>query len=138
MSAAEFVRMFVRADWMAEAACRGMETSIFYPEHGQRAENARKVCQTCPVIDQCGEYALDNGERFGVWGGGSIDRRRRAVRSGKPRTSKGSGGQWKPIAHGTLNGYRQEKRRGVPPCDECLAARAAWKRELRAQGNKAA
>ena len=30
--------------------------------------DAVDVCKRCPVLDECREYALSNGEPFGVWG----------------------------------------------------------------------
>jgi WhiB family redox-sensing transcriptional regulator len=37
------------------------------------------VCQTCEVRTECLEYALDNAELFGIWGGMS-ERQRRKLR----------------------------------------------------------
>ncbi|MGH3615573.1 MAG: WhiB family transcriptional regulator, partial [Pseudonocardia sp.] len=30
---------------------------------------AKQVCEHCPVIDMCREFALETREPFGVWGG---------------------------------------------------------------------
>jgi hypothetical protein len=114
-----------------------MDVNIFYPERGQHTDEARAVCAACPVTEQCQRHALDTGERHGVWGGKSIDRRRRLENSGRNPGDGTPGGQWKPVNHGTLGGYRQETRRGIPHCDLCLAARAEWKRQLRADGKAA-
>lgn len=49
--------------------------------------DAVKLCQTCPVINECLSYALDNNEREGVWGGMSPSMRlkkKRARRQGSP------------------------------------------------------
>jgi hypothetical protein len=35
------------------------------------------------------------------------------------------------IPHGTYRGYQQEKRRGVPHCDDCRVAAAAFHRQNR-------
>ena len=32
-------------------------------------EEAKEICQGCPIITQCAEYALKNPEITGVWGG---------------------------------------------------------------------
>jgi WhiB family redox-sensing transcriptional regulator len=37
------------------------------------------VCRGCEVREQCLEYALINGEKFGIWGGLS-ERERRRIR----------------------------------------------------------
>jgi WhiB family redox-sensing transcriptional regulator len=126
-------RLFVRADWMTDAACKGMGPDLFFPQQGNRGIEAKKVCAKCPVAEQCEQHALENRERHGIWGGYSIDRRIRAVRNPRPRTSPGSGGQTKPIAHGTLAGYQQERRRGIMPCDDCRNARNAHRQAIRAE-----
>lgn len=42
---------------------------------------ARELCQSCPVIELCAEYAIANDERFGIWGGMSPNERYKATRS---------------------------------------------------------
>lgn len=73
-------RIFDAMEWRDQAACRDLDTSLFFPEHGtshHKIDQARAVCQSCPVIDDCLNYALDNHERFGIWGGLSERQRRR-------------------------------------------------------------
>jgi WhiB family redox-sensing transcriptional regulator len=63
--------------WDERAACRGADTELFYwPESIRAAETrakeieaAKRICRRCPVLSQCREWALDTGERHGVWGG---------------------------------------------------------------------
>ncbi|NDH88296.1 MAG: WhiB family transcriptional regulator, partial [Actinobacteria bacterium] len=38
---------------------------------------AKRVCLSCEVRNDCLEYALSNDERFGIWGGLSERERRR-------------------------------------------------------------
>ena len=40
----------------------------------------QKVCRSCEVRAECLEYALENDERFGIWGGLSERERRRLKR----------------------------------------------------------
>ena len=40
---------------------------------------AKEVCRGCIVREDCLEYALLNGEKFGIWGGMS-ERERRRIR----------------------------------------------------------
>lgn len=54
--------------WRADAVCRQVDHELFFPEHGQHAGNALKVCRRCPVAKQCLDYALDN-LHDGIWGG---------------------------------------------------------------------
>jgi hypothetical protein len=67
-------------DWREVAACRGADPEIFFPERGASTEPARAVCRRCPVTIECLGYALDHGEKLGIWGGLS-ERQRRSVRS---------------------------------------------------------
>jgi WhiB family transcriptional regulator, redox-sensing transcriptional regulator len=30
---------------------------------------AKKICQQCPVMQECREWALEHKESYGVWGG---------------------------------------------------------------------
>jgi len=63
--------------WMAGAACRGSDVD-FHPEGGGpgAAKKAREVCLTCPVIEECLDYALVHNEQLGVWGGMTLYERR--------------------------------------------------------------
>jgi WhiB family redox-sensing transcriptional regulator len=65
--------------WMDEAACRGVDAELFYPERGESTRLAKAVCARCDVRLDCLGYALDNGEKFGIWGGRS-ERERRRIR----------------------------------------------------------
>ncbi len=67
--------------WVLHAACRGMDTRIWFPEWGKPAGPAKAVCQGCEVRDECLELAMRGPERFGVFGGLS-DRERRRLRIG--------------------------------------------------------
>lgn len=66
-----------RTDWQLHAACRGMDTDIFFCYDEMRSSKVRmqverrvkEICSDCPVIDQCREWALSRPERHGIWGG---------------------------------------------------------------------
>jgi WhiB family redox-sensing transcriptional regulator len=64
-------------DWQAYARCTEVDPEIFFPERGGSSKAARAVCSTCPVRAECLEYALNNKEQFGIWGGTSERERRR-------------------------------------------------------------
>jgi WhiB family transcriptional regulator, redox-sensing transcriptional regulator len=60
--------------WRANAACRGMDTDLFYPEGRGRAlrlreQIAKQVCADCPVTRECRQFATQYPERYGIWGG---------------------------------------------------------------------
>lgn len=52
-----------------EGLCGQTDPDSFFPEKGGSAREAKQVCLACPVRVQCLEWALDNAEHFGVWGG---------------------------------------------------------------------
>jgi WhiB family redox-sensing transcriptional regulator len=66
--------------WRQRAACRGVDPDVFYPATDEEAEEAKAVCAVCSVREACLEYALNNRERDGVWGGATERERRRMLR----------------------------------------------------------
>ena len=65
--------------WQNYANCLGVDPDLFFPERGASTREAKEVCRGCVVQDECLEFALSNGEKFGIWGGKS-ERERRRVR----------------------------------------------------------
>lgn len=66
--------------WQERANCYGVDPDLFFPERGASTREAKGVCAGCEVRADCLEYALDNGEKFGIWGGLSERERRRLRR----------------------------------------------------------
>ena len=73
--------LFASPAFMDLGSCRGMDPDIFFPDRGESLSPAKAICAECIVQVECLEYALDNRERFGVWGGTSERERRRLRRS---------------------------------------------------------
>lgn len=71
--------------WMDNALCRQTDPEAFFPEKGGTTALAKAVCRHCEVRADCLQYALDNDERFGVWGGLSERERRRLKKRSTPR-----------------------------------------------------
>jgi WhiB family redox-sensing transcriptional regulator len=65
--------------WQDFANCLGVDPDLFFPERGASTREAKEVCKGCVVREDCLEYALGNGEKFGIWGGLS-ERERRRIR----------------------------------------------------------
>lgn len=63
--------------WQAEAVCAQTDPEAFFPEKGGSTREAKRVCEGCTVRTECLEYALEQDERFGIWGGLSERERRR-------------------------------------------------------------
>jgi WhiB family redox-sensing transcriptional regulator len=66
--------------WMERGNCRNHPPSVFFPSDGVGVDQARRICQTCPVTAACLEYALTNRIDHGVWGGTSERERRRILK----------------------------------------------------------
>jgi len=65
--------------WQDYANCRGADADLFFPERGASTRKAKAICNACEVKGECLDYAIVNGEKFGIWGGMS-ERERRRVR----------------------------------------------------------
>ena len=66
--------------WQERALCAQTDPEAFFPEKGGSTREAKKVCVSCEVRAECLEYALENDERFGIWGGLSERERRKLKR----------------------------------------------------------
>lgn len=83
-------------DWQLRGACRDLDSSVFFhpdQERGSTRANrearAKRICRSCPVVEQCRRYALSVREPYGVWGGLSADERNSLLR-GCRRTPRGA------------------------------------------------
>jgi len=68
-------------DWRHAAACLDEDPELFFPIGNTgpallQIEDAKIVCRTCAVAAQCLQWALENNQDSGVWGGLSEDERR--------------------------------------------------------------
>jgi WhiB family redox-sensing transcriptional regulator len=71
--------LFPAPDWMSLGVCASADPDAWFPGKGEPSRPAKAICKKhCPVIDECLEWALDQREPFGVWGGHS-ERERRAI-----------------------------------------------------------
>jgi WhiB family redox-sensing transcriptional regulator len=70
-------------EWKNDAACKGVERSVFFPTIGynQHSKHAIKICKTCPVKKRCAEFAINNNISNGIWGGLNPNQRQQLKRS---------------------------------------------------------
>lgn len=77
-------------EWRQYAACKEAGNATFYNEDDEdqrlirnygATKRAKAMCEKCPVRMECLTYALDNKERFGIWGGLTARERRNLVRN---------------------------------------------------------
>ena len=50
------------------AACRGIDTDVFYAEAGPAVAWAKLICRGCAARERCLAWGLAR-EEFGIWGG---------------------------------------------------------------------
>ena len=62
--------------WMEFGVCAQVGGDGWFPELGGSSRSAKRACLSCPVKDECLEYALDRNERFDIWGAKSERERR--------------------------------------------------------------
>jgi WhiB family redox-sensing transcriptional regulator len=77
-------------EWQYKGACKSMDTEIFFledrvrgSEKQKREREALKICNKCPVIQECLKHALSVPEMYGVWGGTTADQRWAMLRRSK-------------------------------------------------------
>lgn len=70
--------------WMQQAVCVG-QGDLFFSDHMRTVvRKAKLICSTCPVRQQCLDYAL-KGDELGVWGGLTANERRKLKRVTKTK-----------------------------------------------------
>ena len=66
-----------RPEWHREAACRGADPALFFPERGvHRPDAALAYCARCAVRSECLAVSLELSRTPGVWGGTTAMERR--------------------------------------------------------------
>jgi len=80
------------SNWRAESACLNTDPDVFFPvavgtAAGKLVTRALRICDGCPVKQQCLDYAMRSGEKDGIWGGTTPEERIRARRASHRRLS---------------------------------------------------
>lgn len=85
-------------DWQLLAACRGVDSSLFFHPEGERGaarsareNSAKEVCMRCPVRAECAAHALAVREPYGVWGGLTEDEREELMGRARNAADRGRG-----------------------------------------------
>ena len=75
--------------WRLQAGCIGVSTATFFPEreHPDALDVAlaKTVCMSCPVSDNCLDFAIETMQNDGVWGGKTEEERSQIKRARKRR-----------------------------------------------------
>lgn len=76
----DFAPSVPATSWMDLAACKG-RTSLFFPPKAERPQarvrreaRARRICDVCPALAECREFAREHHE-YGFWAGESEEDR---------------------------------------------------------------
>ena len=113
-------------DWRTRAVCRDEDPELFFPiGDGEPArlqeQAAQAVCRRCPVQRECGTWAVESGQRDGVWAAMTERQLRSAIRARKTKPeTRGA----KPQPCGTSAAYQRHRAHGEEPCAPCKQARA--------------
>ncbi len=84
------MRSASRPAWMEQGACLDADPEMFYPvdSRPEGSEPAKRICASCPALQQCHVWALSHGESQGVWGGLSEAERRTITRQARRESAR--------------------------------------------------
>lgn len=74
-------------DWVEAALCAQVDPELFFPQLGESAQPAKRVCANCDVLPECRAKAMREADLDGVWGG-LTTRERRKLRNRSEPTGK--------------------------------------------------
>jgi WhiB family redox-sensing transcriptional regulator len=97
MSEFSFIFDASKAGYAIKGSCLGHPHHMWFPElgdPGNGAVEAKKICSTCTVKQECLEYGIDT-KSYGIWGGITL-------RNGIPNRKRGR----KPNANKTELGMQ--------------------------------
>ncbi|MEO7397249.1 MAG: WhiB family transcriptional regulator, partial [Ilumatobacteraceae bacterium] len=92
--------------WADLGRCAGIDPEVFFPGRGQDAAPAKALCRECPVRRQCLTWALQTGQKHGIWGGMTDNQRRRLKRVAATRPAVVSTVASPPTATGAARAVR--------------------------------
>lgn len=83
-------------DWRDQSACRREDPDLFAPDGTtgkwvEVIEQAKAICNRCPVREICLNWALDTRQHSGIWGGLTEDERWNLRRRSNRNTAKPRG-----------------------------------------------
>jgi WhiB family redox-sensing transcriptional regulator len=84
------------SNWRAASACLNADPDLFFPVAvgnavSKQVSRALRLCQECTVRQHCLDFALQTGEKDGIWGGTTPEERIRARRA---RNRRAAGRTW--------------------------------------------
>jgi len=87
------------SNWRAASACLNTDPDVFFPvpvgtAASKQTARALRICAGCQVRQECLDFAMQSGEKDGIWGGTTPEERIRARRAHRRRAAAGA---WQPM-----------------------------------------
>lgn len=60
----------------SQAKCTEKTSELFFSTDWADIEQAKDICRSCPIMEDCLEEASRNNIEFGVWGGATFEERK--------------------------------------------------------------
>ena len=76
-------------DRVGQVPCESAPDLMFHEEGALATINsklAKTICSNCPIKSECLQYALDNDEIYGTWGGCTPQERKRLKKAAGQRS----------------------------------------------------
>ena len=117
--------------WPKDRKCADMSPSDFFRDDGGYAipVETLEICDSCPARNLCAEFAIENEEPFGVWGGLITSELRRIISARSSRLFRNKALLYhnavptcRTRVGPTAKGYRTHIDNGQLPCSECRIA----------------
>jgi len=72
--------------WFDLASCKGKDNTMFFGnENGNVpsdvARKVKRICSECPVSFECLNFAIENEEQYGIWGGLTAKERKSIIKT---------------------------------------------------------
>jgi WhiB family redox-sensing transcriptional regulator len=90
-----------KIDW-SKGSCRGLGDTIFFDQSERDENEAREICDSCPIRLACLVYGMTQG--FGMWGGLTEKERRQMHMQRKHMTCPDCGNNAVRLTHSNLVG----------------------------------
>ncbi|NUP17372.1 MAG: WhiB family transcriptional regulator, partial [Streptomyces sp.] len=102
--------------------CRTTDPELWFSRTSADRTRAVALCRECPIQTACAQYALDNRDVRGVWGGTTLAERR-SFHDGRPWRFDDEGRL--RLECGSEDAYRAHFGYREQPCADCVAAHEA-------------
>jgi WhiB family redox-sensing transcriptional regulator len=81
------------SNWRAASACLNTDPDVFFPvaagtAASKQVARALRICGGCTVKRQCLDFAMQSGEKDGIWGGTTPEERIRTRRARNRRPAR--------------------------------------------------